>query len=121
VKNNKINNLYLVWEDKQDADSLNDLFAEARRAIVAKYKLAEPELCEDIAQKALEVVFRALPGYVGPSKIKVFNKNKVDFSLFCSMTARRERGHMIRHERLSTNFCLSDTRLSDVGSQEKGY
>jgi DNA-directed RNA polymerase specialized sigma24 family protein len=113
MKKNRINELYDVWFLSKAPADLDTLLLLVRQRIVSRYRLVEPELCEDIAQSAIMHILRALHGQVTrPRK----------FAQFCAMTARGTRKDMLRSERMTAT---QDEQLvpltSDLEGQEKGY
>jgi hypothetical protein len=113
LKPNRINELYVTWEREPSPDNLEKLFTLVRRRIVTRYKLIEPELCEDIAQKSLLHIWRALIGELTAP---------VKFAQFCAMTARGVRKDMLKHERMSaTKDDILIPLVSDIEKQKRGY
>lgn len=122
MKPNQINELYDIWEEDPSADNLNILLALVRRRIITRYCVIEPGIHEDIAQKSILFIWRALPGYKGYDAVASYSRNRGTFASFCAMIARRERFNMIANERLTaTKDDVLIPLISDIEGQKKGY
>jgi DNA-directed RNA polymerase specialized sigma24 family protein len=113
MKKNRINELYDVWFLSKTPSDLDTLILLVHQRIVSRYRLLEPELCEDIAQTAIMHILRALHGQVTrPRK----------FAQYCALTAKRTRFNARRHERLdATESAALSLLTDDIDGQEKGY
>jgi hypothetical protein len=118
---NKINNLYAAWDADRTEDNLNVLLGTVRDRIVQRYCLTD-ENFEDIAQRAIVIVWRSMPGYEGEDALTSFRPEKVQFALFCAQVARGERKDILRTERLTaTKHETLDGLVSDIDGQATGY
>jgi DNA-directed RNA polymerase specialized sigma24 family protein len=117
MKKNRINELYDVWFLSKTPSDLDTLILLVHQRIVSRYRLLEPELCEDIAQTAIMHILRSLYG-----QVTRYSKQRGSFAAYCAMTARGTRKDMLKHERLTAT---QDEQLvpltSDIDGQEKGY
>jgi hypothetical protein len=119
---NKLNDIYEKWSEDRSEENLNELMSTVRKRIVFRFINIEPNLYEDIAQKSLEVIWRSLPGYAGPERLKSFRPNRVSFAVFCAQVARGSRKDMLKHERMTATKDEELVRLiNDQSEQEKGY
>jgi len=117
--NNKINDLYDVWETSPSDQNLQALLTEVRDRVLQRYVTTLGDTAEDIAQETILKVWRALPGV--DSSVKSFNKVRGDFASYCATVAKSEKRDMLKHDRL---ICVADDTLQkmiegDYGSEEE--
>jgi DNA-directed RNA polymerase specialized sigma24 family protein len=119
---NKINRLYAAWDTDRTEDNLNFLLSTVRQRIINRYCLIDQNNCDDIAQRAIVIIWRSMPGYAGDDALTSFRPEKVQFALFCAQIARRERFNILRHERLTaTKHDTLEGLVSDIEGQATGY